>query len=95
MDQDRSLVVFLQQFSNSTVVVGDEPEDFVSELYRRWSIEGSGVGLTVSEGSSPKPPEEMQKGAISLSYSRTDRVAAETLYTKLQTPGCPYGTTLA
>jgi TIR domain/SIR2-like domain len=87
VDQDRSLVVFLQQFSNSTVVVGDEPEDFVSELYRRWSIEGSGVGLTVSEGSSPKPPEEMQKGAIFLSYSRTDRVAAETLYTKLRDAG--------
>ncbi len=34
--QDKSLVLFLQYFSQSTLLVGGQPEDFIHELHRRW-----------------------------------------------------------
>jgi len=85
-DQDRSLVVFLQHFSDSTVVVGDEPEEFVSELYRRWTGDSrSGqIGTTALE-----TPKEMPTGAVFLSYSRGDKEAVGTLFENLRRNGIP------
>lgn len=86
VDQDRSLVVFLQHFSNSTVVVGEEPEEFVSELYRRWCED---TGSAPREISAPETPKEMPKGAVFLSYSRSDKAAANTLFAGLRRDGIP------
>jgi TIR domain len=82
--KDRSLVLFLEHFSDTTRVVGIEPDEFVAELHRRWSEEASS---TVQPGS--QPPTEMPKGAIFLSYSRTDRASVEALYAKLNRESIP------
>jgi len=84
VDQDRPLVLFLQHFCNSTVVVGDEPDEFVAELYRRWADDTrTGLGQRVSRAS--EVPKEMPKGA--LSYSRNDKGAVENLFGKLSRAG--------
>ena len=82
--QDRSLVLFLEHFSDTTRVVGVEPEEFVRELHRRWSQDA--VPTTSAQSA---PPAEMPRNAVFLSYSRTERVAVESLYARLAHESIP------
>jgi hypothetical protein len=84
--QDKSLVLFLQYFSQSTLLVGGQPEDFIDELHRRWLDSNTKPG-THAEPAEPKPPSEMPKGAIFLSYSRSDSAAVKTLFRELTSQG--------
>ena len=84
--QDRPLVLFLQHFSQSTILLGNQPEDFVNELHRRWS-EQSGRPITPVDPTEPRPSAVMPKGAVFLSYSRSDAAAAKTLFGELARMG--------
>jgi hypothetical protein len=84
--QDKALVLFLQHFSQSTILLGGEPDDFVNELHRRWTETNTRPGATV-EPAEPKPPSDMPKGAIFLSYSRSDSAAVKTLFRDLTQQG--------
>ena len=86
--QDRSLVLFLEHFSDTTRVVGVEPEEFVAELYRRWSEEAQPASA-LAGSARLGPATEMPKGAVFLSYSRPDKAAVETLYAQLEREGIP------
>ncbi len=83
--QDRPLVLFLEHFSDTTRVVGVDPERFVDELYRRWS---AGPPQS-SQVTGSKPPAEMPKDATFISYSRTDQAAVQALYAQLNRLGIP------
>jgi hypothetical protein len=84
--QDTALVLFLQHFSQSTLLLGGQPEDFVNELHRRWLESNTKPGAH-AEPAEPKPPSEMPKGAIFLSYSRSDSAAVKTLFRELTSQG--------
>ena len=84
--QDKNLVLFLQHFSQSTLLLGGQPEDFVNELHRRWTESNTRPGAHV-EPAEPKPPSDMPKGAIFLSYSRSDSAAVKTLFRELTQQG--------
>lgn len=83
--QDRSLVMFLQHYSQSTLVLGSKPEEFVDELYRRWSEQGGRQPAPAEPAD--KPPSTMPKGAVFLSYSRPDIAATRSLYNELTQRG--------
>lgn len=86
--QDRPLVLFLQHYSQSTVISGSQPEDFVNELHRRWSQQAktpSGTHEPVELRSSSTMP----KGAVFVSYSRSDSAAAKVLVSELTRAGIP------
>ena len=84
--EDKSLVLFLQHFSQSTLLLGGQPEDFVNELHRRWLESNTRPGAHV-EPAEPKPPSDMPRGAIFLSYSRSDSAAVKTLFRELNQQG--------
>jgi hypothetical protein len=84
--QDKALVLFLQHFSQSTLMLGGQPEDFVNELHRRWLESNTKPGAH-AEPAEPKPLSEMPKGAIFLSYSRSDMAAVKTLFRELTQQG--------
>ena len=83
---DRPLVLFLRHFSQSTIILGNRPEDFVDELYRRWS-EHVGSHHAHPEALHPRPPSTMPKEAVFLSYSRSDEAAVRTLFAELTRMG--------
>jgi hypothetical protein len=83
--EDQTFVLFLEHFSDTTRVVGVDPERFVEELYRRWS----GGAQPPGDNEGPKPPPEMPKDGVFISYSRTDKAAVQTLYTQLNREGIP------
>jgi hypothetical protein len=84
--QDRPLVLFLQHYSQSTIILGSQPEDFVNELHRRWS-EQFKHPPTPPDAGDPRPPAAMPKGAVFLSYSRGDADAVRTLFAELTRTG--------
>jgi hypothetical protein len=79
---ERSVVLFLEHFSRTSRVVGAQPDEFVAELYKRWSEEARPVAPRVV-----KPTMEMPEGATFLSFSRADRASAEVLYAALSRAG--------
>jgi len=86
--QDRSLVLFLRHFSQSTIVSPEDPENFVDELYRRWSGQ---VAVRPSPGDTnePRVGHAMTKGAIFISYSRNDLAAAKCFFVEISRAGLP------
>lgn len=83
--QDRQLVLFLEHFSDTTRVVGVNPEMFVNELYTRWS-----TGPALAPKAAPlQPAPDMPKDAVFISYSRSDRTAAQNLFAQLAGAGIP------
>lgn len=86
--QDRPFVMFLQNFSHSTIMADDQPGEFVAELYRRWS-EQSASPQGSARSAEPAPPSAMPRGAVFLSYSRSDAPAVKTLYAELTRAGIP------
>jgi hypothetical protein len=79
--------MFLQHFSQSTIISGDTPEAFVNELYRRWSEQQPGAQHAHPETADPKPASSMPPGAVFISYSRSDGAAAKTLFADLTRMG--------
>ncbi|HEY6348283.1 MAG TPA: toll/interleukin-1 receptor domain-containing protein [Candidatus Angelobacter sp.] len=83
---DRPLVLFLRHFSQSTIVLGSQPEDFVDELHRRWS-EQVGRSHPHLEMADSRPPSIMPAGAVFISYSRSDAPAAKIFFAELTRMG--------
>ncbi|HTX41976.1 MAG TPA: toll/interleukin-1 receptor domain-containing protein [Acidobacteriaceae bacterium] len=86
--KDQPFVMFLQNFSHSTIMAADQPGEFVAELHRRW-LEQSKAPQTSARGAEPAPPSAMPRGAVFLSYSRSDAPAVKTLYAELTRAGIP------
>jgi len=85
--RETHLVAFLKHFSDTTRVVRDEPEKFVSDLYERWSAGGDPGPAPPRQR--PTPPAEMPSNAVFLSYSRPDATAVQNLYAQLAAAGIP------
>jgi hypothetical protein len=83
---DRPLILFLQHFSQSTTVLGSQPEDFVDELHRRWSEQ---VGRPHVRAEDQGPSPNMPAGAVFISYSRSDAAAARALFAEFTRVGIP------
>lgn len=83
---DKSLVVFLENFSYGTRIVPVAPDTFVAELERRWLARRSpGRAAAVIARREPEPDTPL--APIFLSYSRDDGEAAERLYRRLDALG--------
>ena len=84
---DPGLVLFLEHFSRSTKVYhGGNADDFVAELWRRWSARAPAV-TDGAVRASADPPAEMPEGAIFVSYTRKDLDAVKRLKLGLKAAG--------
>lgn len=85
MRDDPSLVAFLRQFSSRTRISPQGAVEFVDELHRRW-IERHPVQQT-AEPVRARTSQEMEPGAVFLSYASEDRPLVEALKEELERAG--------
>ena len=85
--QDRSLVTFLQHFSNGTrIYEGGGAIDFVDELAQRWRERNPAAA---EQRTLVPPPADMPPGAIFISYASENLAAAQQLKAGLDEAGLP------
>lgn len=85
MRDDPSLVAFLKQFSSRTRISSQGAVEFVDELHRRWTERHP-----VQQAAEPvraRTPQEMEPGAVFLSYASEDRPLVEALKEELERAG--------
>jgi TIR domain-containing protein/SIR2-like protein len=86
--QDDKLVHFLQHFSTRTKVFPGGATSFVNELHSHWTAaypQGGGdrEPITVK----PPPPDDMERGAVFLSYASEDRPTVALIRDALEQAG--------
>jgi hypothetical protein len=82
MSHDAKLALYLQHFSQSTKVYPGTPVEFVSELWQRWRAQNPAAAFARL-----RPPAEMPKHAIFISYAREDSEAVYRLKERLEASG--------
>ena len=84
--QDPNLVSFLEHFSGRTKVFDGGAIEFVEELHRRWTARAAAAAPRPAPGpaAAPRAAQEVEHGAIFLSYASEDRAIVEALKDQLE-----------
>jgi hypothetical protein len=86
MRDDLSLVAFLKHFSSRTRISSQGAVEFVDELHRRWTERHPPQAVS-EEPIRARSPQEMEPGAVFLSYASEDRPLVEALKEELEQAG--------
>jgi hypothetical protein len=85
---DGNLVLFLERFSSATQIFRESnPVAFVNELHQRWTESHPDTGQPDAAQSTPLPANELEPGAVFLSYASGDWPAVEKLKAALEQAG--------
>jgi hypothetical protein len=86
--RDEDLVLFLERFSTATEIYRDGGAvAFVDELYRRWTASHPDTAATLPVAPSRTSREDVEPGAVFLSYASADWPAVEKIKVALEARG--------
>lgn len=87
MRDDPSLISFLKHFSSRTRICSQGAVEFVDELHRRWTERHPPQEAAPEEPVRARNAQEMEPGAVFLSYASEDRPLVEALKEELERAG--------
>ena len=86
--RDEDLVLFLERFSTATEIYRDGGAvAFVDELYRRWTTSHPDTAATLAVAPSRTSRDDVEPGAVFLSYASADWPAVEKIKVALEARG--------